>query len=70
MTEDSLDPILEIDKKREEIFRLMELSIDEQRFFIETHHKRISSFSTLISAVLVATIAGVFKVRIIIIISF
>lgn len=41
--------------------RLLENCEKEEQFFLEAHHKRVAFYSSVISAVLAATIAGVTK---------
>lgn len=41
--------------------RLLEISISEEHYFIDAHQKRINFYSSLISAILAATIAGTMK---------
>lgn len=47
--------------ERCELLKLLELYIDEEHKFLESHQKRVAFYSSIISAVLAATIAGIFK---------
>jgi hypothetical protein len=46
---------------RQELFKLREIAHDEELAFLEAHQKRVAFYSSLISAILVATLAGALK---------
>lgn len=46
---------------QEELLKLYELIINEEHYFIEAHQTRIKFYTSIISAILAATVAGVFK---------
>jgi hypothetical protein len=46
---------------REELWKLYELAINEEHYFLKAHHDRAAFYSGIISALVAGTIAGIFR---------
>lgn len=50
-----------MDKYKDDLIEFYKLVVDEEHYFLEAHQKRIAFYSGIVTALVAATIAGLFK---------